>query len=304
MPGSVPLANAPASHSAGASSQVITGDNFELGCTIIEKSATDKAIRDINERLAPAFQARQKAAAAGQPFYDAASALHRRFPQTLPEAMRPKPGHLSPQQQRVYEDFARIPRAPAPPPAPGALGAPGLGPGSPHKAKPSDKVGCPQCSIPAGLLRSSADRGRLHCQVSSLASGDRNAYDEASLALAHLAEAVAMWQQRLDMLVSKSPTAVYMPLPEGGDVAATVNEVLDLVPEGTDEQGVLVARKIFLHMFDVLGNRWACTAVRCSARDRSASPLLRRLCLLQPAHHVQCSCPGAAEKPTLPAHDG
>lgn len=40
--------------------QTITNDNFELGCTIIERSATDKAIRDINDRLGTAFQARLK----------------------------------------------------------------------------------------------------------------------------------------------------------------------------------------------------------------------------------------------------
>jgi len=63
--------------------QTITNDNFELGCTIIEKSATDKAIRDINERLAPAFQARQKASASGQPYFDA-NMLQGRFPQVTP----------------------------------------------------------------------------------------------------------------------------------------------------------------------------------------------------------------------------
>ena len=37
--------------------QIITQDNLELGCTIIEKAATDKAIREIDERLIGAFQA-------------------------------------------------------------------------------------------------------------------------------------------------------------------------------------------------------------------------------------------------------
>ena len=121
--------------------QLITSDNFELGCTIIEKSATDKAVRDINERLVPAFQARQKAKAAGQPYIDA-TVWHGRFPQSLPEALRPKPGHLNPQQQRVYEDFARIPRAPATAVA-ASVPMQGLGPGSPHKALASDKVPLP-----------------------------------------------------------------------------------------------------------------------------------------------------------------
>lgn len=121
--------------------QTITNDNFELGCTIIEKSATDKAIRDINERLAPAFQARQKASAAGQPYFDA-SMLQGRFPQALPDALRPNAGHMNPQQQRVYEDFARIPRLPgaAAAAAAGPSSASGAGPASPHKAAASEKV--------------------------------------------------------------------------------------------------------------------------------------------------------------------
>lgn len=36
--------------------QVLMNDNLELGCTFIEKAATDKAIREIDERLLPAYQ--------------------------------------------------------------------------------------------------------------------------------------------------------------------------------------------------------------------------------------------------------
>lgn len=37
---------------------VLTGDNLELGCSVIEKTAADKAIREIDERLMPAYQVR------------------------------------------------------------------------------------------------------------------------------------------------------------------------------------------------------------------------------------------------------
>lgn len=61
-------------------------------------------------------QARAKAKAAGQEFLDRA-VLQGRFPAALPATLLPRQGQLSPQQQAVYEDFARIPRsAPAPPP--------------------------------------------------------------------------------------------------------------------------------------------------------------------------------------------
>lgn len=128
--------------------QTITNDNFELGCTIIERSATDKAIRDINERLSAAFQARLKAAAEGRRFQDS-SLLQGRFPNSLPDALRPKAPHLIPQQERVYEDFARIPKQPVA--ATAATGPASLqsgGPGSPLTAAPSDKV---SMSLPTRL---------------------------------------------------------------------------------------------------------------------------------------------------------
>ena len=58
------------------------------------------------------MQARQKARTAGQPFFDH-NVLSGRFPSSLPDSLKRVPGHLNQQQQRVYEDFARIPRAAA-----------------------------------------------------------------------------------------------------------------------------------------------------------------------------------------------
>lgn len=54
------------------------------------------------------LQARAKARAAGQEFMDR-SVLQGRFPMQLPPALLPR-GQLTPPQQLVYEDFARIPR--------------------------------------------------------------------------------------------------------------------------------------------------------------------------------------------------
>ena len=94
-------------------------DNLELGCSLIEQAATERAVRDIDEALAPAVLARQKHrekhGPAGQPFFDPAY-LQGRFPGALPESLRPRPGHLAPAPQRIYEDFASLPRAPPPPP--------------------------------------------------------------------------------------------------------------------------------------------------------------------------------------------
>ena len=91
---------------------MIATDNLDLGCTIFEKAATEKAIREIDERLVQQYNNRSKAKGSNQPFFDQ-SQLHGRFPMHLPDSLKPKPGHLNPAQQRVYEDFARIPRGAA-----------------------------------------------------------------------------------------------------------------------------------------------------------------------------------------------
>lgn len=91
--------------------QVCAADNLDLGCTLIEKAATEKAVRDVEEALAPAFAIRRKhREQTGLPYYDMSIFTSGRYPASLPEALRPKPGGLLPAQRRVYDDFGRIPR--------------------------------------------------------------------------------------------------------------------------------------------------------------------------------------------------
>jgi len=101
-----------------AAVQSATVDNLELGCVLIEKAASDKSIRDIDELLAPAAIVRQKHRESGvnQPFFDT-SIMQGRYPAALPEALRPRPGQLPPAALRIYDDFAQLPRAPPPPPS-------------------------------------------------------------------------------------------------------------------------------------------------------------------------------------------
>ncbi|KAG0199082.1 hypothetical protein BGX28_007595 [Mortierella sp. GBA30] len=86
-------------------------DNLDLACSVIEKAAMEKAIPEIEESLASAFSNRKKhRERTGQPYYDMATYQSSRYPASLPEPLRLKPSGLSPQQLRVYEDFARMPR--------------------------------------------------------------------------------------------------------------------------------------------------------------------------------------------------
>lgn len=126
---------------------MIATDNLDLGCTIFEKAATEKAIREIDERLIQQYNNRVKAKGSNQPFYDQ-SQLHGRFPLHLPDSLKPKPGHLNPAQQRVYEDFARIPR--------GAAGA--------HAAVGGGK---PMASMEKVLTLPCPRNSRFDCQICS-----------------------------------------------------------------------------------------------------------------------------------------
>lgn len=86
--------------------QVCSNDNVDLGALLIEKVSMEKSIREIDEALAGAFQARRAAREAGQVFVDA-SATSGKYPAELQEALRPRAGGLQPHQLRVYEAFQR-----------------------------------------------------------------------------------------------------------------------------------------------------------------------------------------------------
>ena len=38
---------------------ILTNDNLELACQVVEKTASDKAIREVDERLQMAYQVRR-----------------------------------------------------------------------------------------------------------------------------------------------------------------------------------------------------------------------------------------------------
>ncbi|KAK4379437.1 hypothetical protein RND71_001299 [Anisodus tanguticus] len=89
--------------------QLVTNDNLDLGCAMIEQAATEKAIQTIDGEIAQQLNIRRKhREGVGPTFFDA-SLYTQGHIGGLPEALRPKPGRLSHSQQRVYEDFVRLP---------------------------------------------------------------------------------------------------------------------------------------------------------------------------------------------------
>ena len=91
---------------------VVVSDNLDLCCQIIEKAAGERSQRELDDRLAQSYAARAKARASGQAFRDRAF-TEGQFPAALPDALKAKPGALTPQQQKVYQDFGSIPRTAA-----------------------------------------------------------------------------------------------------------------------------------------------------------------------------------------------
>ncbi|KAL3537028.1 hypothetical protein ACH5RR_000394 [Cinchona calisaya] len=88
---------------------LVTNDNLDLGCALIEQAATEKAIQTIDGEIAQQLAIRRKhREGVGATFFDA-SLYTQGYMGVLPEALRPKPGRLSHSQQRVYEDFVRLP---------------------------------------------------------------------------------------------------------------------------------------------------------------------------------------------------
>lgn len=94
--------------------EICAADNIELGCKLIEKAATEKAVRDVDEALAAALSNRRKhrEQTGGQPYFDMAvlGNGNQRYPSALPEPLRPQRGGLFPEQLRIYEAFQRMPR--------------------------------------------------------------------------------------------------------------------------------------------------------------------------------------------------
>ncbi|GMH00621.1 hypothetical protein Nepgr_002460 [Nepenthes gracilis] len=89
--------------------QLVTNDNLDLGCAIIEQAATEKAVQTIDDEITHQLSLRRKhRESLGSSIYDS-SVYAQGSMGVLPETLRPKPGRLSLSQQRVYEDFVRLP---------------------------------------------------------------------------------------------------------------------------------------------------------------------------------------------------
>ncbi|KAK7282098.1 hypothetical protein RIF29_10637 [Crotalaria pallida] len=89
--------------------QLVTDDNLDLGCAVIEQAATDKAINTIDTEIGQQLSLRRKhREGMCSTFFDA-NLYTQGSMGGVPDYLLPKPGQLPLSQQRVYEDFVRLP---------------------------------------------------------------------------------------------------------------------------------------------------------------------------------------------------
>jgi CCR4-NOT transcription complex subunit 1 len=90
----------------------LVNDNLDMACGIVEKLASDRAFGSMNEQIEAAVLLRKKhrISRPGQPFYDPDAVS--RHATNLPDPLRLKPGGVTAQQMKVYDDFALIPKNP------------------------------------------------------------------------------------------------------------------------------------------------------------------------------------------------
>ncbi|KAI0220623.1 CCR4-NOT core subunit cdc39, partial [Massospora cicadina] len=99
--------------------ELIASDNLKLGVYVIQTTASERALAEIDSALFEAINNRKKSREVmtpdaltlkrnGQPFYDMAVYASGNYPTNLPDILKLKPSGLQPVQMQIYEDFAHL----------------------------------------------------------------------------------------------------------------------------------------------------------------------------------------------------
>ncbi|XP_070574645.1 LOW QUALITY PROTEIN: CCR4-NOT transcription complex subunit 1-like [Ptychodera flava] len=84
---------------------VVASENVELACAFIQKCAVEKAVPEMDKRLATEFDLRKHARNEGRRYCDPVVLTYQA--ERMPEQIRLKVGGVTPNQTAVYEEFAR-----------------------------------------------------------------------------------------------------------------------------------------------------------------------------------------------------
>ena len=193
---------------------IVSQDNLDLGCNIIEKAATDKAIRDIDDRLLQVYQVRQKAKAAGQQFRD--PSMEARIPASLPDALRPRPGHLNQQQQSVYSEFSRAARTASMLQSSGATGS------------------APSRVLPHMLSGGYSEVDQQHAEPAPMGPRPEDASGS-------LSDKYAAWQARMEAYTTKDPSGLFGAQQEGSEGRQLMAELAEMCRKAAGREELLVA---------------------------------------------------------------
>ncbi|CAG8526473.1 8493_t:CDS:10 [Ambispora leptoticha] len=173
-------------------------ENLDLACSIVEKSAMDKAIPEIEENLSRSFSDRKKhRERSAQPYYDMTvfSSISR-YMNSLPEPLRLKPSGLLPQQLRVYEDFSRIRMTNQP---------------------------APNYEDRGGVRGNGIHRGQ---DIPLQYPPNEISFDNSQIITAQQnIERFTQYLAELDKLISKNPQASWASLPQNHDIRVLVNQI-------------------------------------------------------------------------------
>lgn len=237
--------------------QVCTGENLELGILLIEKAATEKASRDIEDGLRETLQSRRAHFdPSGQPLWDINGYQSGKpWPAGLPEPLKPKPGGLQADQFRVYEAFSRSSRAGQPAAVAGGAAAPaaggagdaaaaaagGPGPGTDNAGaiSPEGSVVTPLDGIPVTLPAG------VKPTLAAGQAGDRygSALDMLLRGLRSMMQSAA---------AARSSPPALRSLPRDHEVVSAIREVRITreltVPQARAESGIAVGRALFHHL--------------------------------------------------------
>jgi len=223
--------------------QFVSADNLELGCSIIEKTATDKAVRDIDDALKPALAMRRKQREAGQPYYDQ-QMMGRMYPAQLPEFLHPKAGGVHQAQMRVYEDFARVRQSPQ------------LQPNRPQPAATHTLQGSvPAHPAPVSTVPVSEGAGQVGAPASGVQAAPAVAAPGGmeSLSTQQALERYNVIMQKIDQLVAASPQASLASLGVEHEIHSLLRQIQQVVALSTpnrEEAAIACAQKAFRQLFE------------------------------------------------------
>nr|XP_043622240.1 CCR4-NOT transcription complex subunit 1-like [Erigeron canadensis] len=276
--------------------QLVTNDNLDLGCAFIEQAATEKAVQTIDSELAPQLSIRRKhREGVGPAFFDA-SLYTQGHVAVLPEALRPKPGRLSHSQQRVYEDFVRlpwqnqsnqnsnaVPLGPSPPPGSGALHrgySPASGLQSPGIFSPS--LGNPGINA----VTHSLDAEDMEPSSAKLPGGSHNFENEAVLSSFSSVSAPELHIPEVSS-VSKEAGVYGQPLPSPSasdramsataEPSLTTKDAVDKFQSILEKLEFMIANDAKEAEFQSVIGEVPGVILRCISRDEAASAVAQKV---------------------------